>query len=142
MVKIQKYNQNQWLSPYLRDFFGPFFSNLEEYPTDFTPAVDVRETKDAYILQADLPGVTEKDITVEIKDGVLTVSGERTQETVKEGEGYHRRERCFGSFSRSFSIGDTVNTDNIEARFKNGMLEVRLPKAEKEKPRTIPISNK
>lgn len=103
------------------------------------PAMDLVETEDHLVLRGDLPGLTEDDVNVEIKDNVLTVSGERKAENEEKGEGYHRVERSFGSFSRSLSLPQGVEPDQVEATFDNGVLEVRIPKPAEAKPRRVQI---
>jgi HSP20 family protein len=97
------------------------------------------ETESHFVLSADLPGMTEKDVNIEVEDRVLTVSGERkaTHETTKEG--YHRVERAFGSFSRSLTLPQGVDPEAVTASFDKGVLEVRVPKPEQSKPRQIQI---
>lgn len=104
------------------------------------PAMDLAESDDHLVLRADLPGMTEKDVDIEIKDGVLTVSGERKAEHEEKGEGFHRVERAFGSFSRSLSLPDGVDPDTVDATFKEGVLEVRVPKPAESKPTRVQIS--
>ena len=103
------------------------------------PAVDIRETDDALIVEAELPGIERKDVKVDIKDGVLTISGERKYEKETEEENIHRMERVYGRFSRSFSLPNNVDVDKVEAKLKNGVLTVRLPKKETARARTVEI---
>jgi HSP20 family protein len=103
------------------------------------PAVDVWETDDALVLSFDLPGVDEDRISVELEDNVLTVSGERERTEKNEGDRFYRYERRFGQFSRSVTLPQGVNEDEIKADYKAGVLEVRVPKPEEQKPRRIPI---
>jgi HSP20 family protein len=105
------------------------------------PAVDLVENEDDFVLRADLPGLTEDDVEVEVTEGVLTVSGERKAEQKKEGEGYYRVERAFGSFSRSLSLPEGVDADKVSAEFDSGVLEVRIPKPEERKPHRVQIGN-
>lgn len=107
--------------------------------SDWVPAVDIREDKDAYVLHADVPGVDPKDIQVHMENGVLTISGERKEDSVEEKENYKRVERIRGSFYRRFSLPDTADADRISARSVNGVLEVRIPKQEKVQPRRISV---
>lgn len=95
------------------------------------PHVDVSETDKGYEISAELPGMTEKDINVEVKDDVLTLSGEKKEESEKEEKDYHVSERRFGSFRRSFRLPSGVNQDKLSADFKNGVLKVVLPKSAK-----------
>ncbi|MGE5858288.1 MAG: Hsp20/alpha crystallin family protein [Solirubrobacterales bacterium] len=103
------------------------------------PAMDLVETEDHLVLRGDLPGMTEDDVDIEIKDGVLTVSGERKTDHEEKGEGYHRVERAFGSFSRSLNLPQGVDPEKIEAKFDNGVLEVRIPKPAEAKPTRVEI---
>jgi HSP20 family protein len=104
------------------------------------PAVDVLEGKDAYLIRAELPGMKKEDIKVEAKDGTLVLSGERKSEKPAEGVEYRHVERVSQKFWRSFSLPDTVKHDGIEASYRDGVLEIRVPKAEEAKPRQIEIS--
>jgi HSP20 family protein len=104
------------------------------------PAMDVVEAGDHFVLRADLPGLSENDVKVELEDNVLTVSGERKSKHEQEGEGYYRVERSFGSFSRSLTLPEGVDADGIQASFDNGVLELRIPKPEQAKPRKVQIS--
>jgi HSP20 family protein len=104
------------------------------------PAMDVVETDDHFVLRADLPGLSEKDINIELEDNVLTVSGERKAEHEQRNEGYYRVERASGSFSRSLTLPEGVNAEGIQAHFDSGVLEVRIPKPEQQKPRKVQIS--
>lgn len=106
---------------------------------DWTPAVDIKEEKDAYVIHADIPGVDPKDIEVHMENGVLSVKGERESEKKEEREGYKRIERSKGSFFRSFSLPDSVDGDNISAKSKNGVLEVRIPKSNNNGSRKISV---
>jgi HSP20 family protein len=103
------------------------------------PAMDLVETEDHLVLRADLPGMTEDDVEIEIKDGVLTVSGERKTEHQEKSEGFYRVERAFGSFSRSLNLPDRVDAGEINASFDNGVLEVKIPKPAESKPHRVQI---
>ena len=105
----------------------------------WVPAMDLVETDDHFVLRADLPGLTEDDIAIELEDNVLTVSGERKSETEKRDEGFYRLERAFGQFSRSLTLPEGVDPESIAAAFSNGVLEVRVPKPEERKPRRVSI---
>lgn len=104
------------------------------------PAMDLVETADAFVLRADLPGLTEKDVNIEFEDNVLTISGERKSEHEEKKEGYYRVERSYGSFSRSLTLPEGVDPDAVKANFDRGVLEVRVPKPEERKPRKVAIS--
>jgi len=104
------------------------------------PAMDLVETGDHYVLRADLPGLSENDVTIELEAGVLTIAGERKAEHTEENGGYRRFERSYGSFSRSLTLPKGVDADAVEASFDRGVLEVRIPKPEQIKPRKVTIS--
>jgi HSP20 family protein len=102
--------------------------------------MDVVETGDHFVLKADLPGLSENDVKIELEDNVLTIAGERKAEHEQQGEGYYRVERSWGAFSRSLTLPEGVNADAIQANFDRGVLEVRIPKPEEQKPRKVQIS--
>jgi HSP20 family protein len=106
----------------------------------WTPAMDLLETQDEFVLRADLPGMGESDVNIEIEDNVLTVSGERKTEHEDKREGFHRLERAYGSFSRSLTLPKGIDAEAVSAAFDRGVLEVRVPKPEQRKPRRIAIS--
>src|SRR5690242_10167063 len=104
------------------------------------PPMDLIETADHYVLRADLPGLSDDDVTVQLEDNVLTISGERNAQHEQNEEGYYRIERAFGSFARSLTLPDGVNPDGVEAQFDRGVLEIRIPKPEQKKPRNVQIT--
>jgi len=106
----------------------------------WAPAMDLVETEDAFLLKADLPGLGEDDISLELQDNVLTLSGERRFEHEVKRDGYHRIERGSGSFARSLTLPDGVDADAIGASFDRGVLEIRIPKPEEKKPRRLQIA--
>ena len=106
----------------------------------WTPALDVVETDEHYVLRADLPGLSESDVKIELEENVLTISGERKAEHQERKGGYYRVERSSGSFSRSLTLPEGVDADGIKAGFDNGVLEVSIPKPEQHKPRKVQIS--
>jgi HSP20 family protein len=105
----------------------------------WTPAMDLLETEEHFVLRADLPGMTESDVNIELEDNVLTVSGERKAEHEDKREGFYRMERSFGQFRRSLTLPDGVDADGISAAFDKGVLEVRIPKPEQRMPRKVAI---
>ena len=123
--------------------FGPVFDTPS--PTNggtmrrWMPAMDLVETEDHFVLRADLPGLSEEDVNIEVEDRVLTVSGERKAEHTESKDGYHRVERAFGSFSRSLTLPEGIDAEAVSASFDRGVLEVRIPKPEERKPRKISI---
>jgi HSP20 family protein len=104
------------------------------------PAMDLVETDDDFVLRADLPGLSEGDVNIELEDNVLTISGERKAEHEERKEGYYRVERSSGTFSRSLTLPEGVEPDAVQASFDRGVLEVRVPKPEAKKPRKVAIS--
>jgi HSP20 family protein len=120
---------------------GNFFSrwNRELEETTF-PNVDIVEGKDGYQIKADLPGLDKKDIKVEVENGVLSIKGEKKEEKVeREKDHYYHLERTFGSFSRSFKLPDNVSSENVDAKYANGVLELTLKKIEAAKPKAIEV---
>ncbi|MFP3875007.1 MAG: Hsp20/alpha crystallin family protein [Thiohalophilus sp.] len=109
--------------------------------SDWIPAVDIKETKDAFILHADVPGVDPKDVDVHMENGILTIKGERESEKKDEREGYKRVERQYGSFYRRFSLPDTADAEKISAKSKNGVVEITIPKKEAVQPRKISVES-
>jgi HSP20 family protein len=104
------------------------------------PPMDLIETPDHYVLRADLPGLSDGDVNVHLEANVLTISGERKAEHEDQQEGYYRLERAFGAFSRSLTLPDGVDPDGIQAHFDRGVLEIRVPKPEQKKPKTVQIT--
>ena len=102
--------------------------------------MDVVETDDHYVLRADLPGLSEGDVNVELEDSVLTISGKRSTECEERKNGYRRVERSYGSFSRSVTLPEGVDADGIQANFDKGVLEVQVAKPEQIKPRKVAIT--
>jgi len=121
--------------------FDSFFSGSRTAAVTrpWAPAVDVAETEDAIVLTADLPGLAEDDIAIEVDDGVLTVSGERRDERNEEQSGFRRLERSFGRFSRALRLPRGTDPEAITASFERGVLEVRVAKPESPKPHRVAI---
>ncbi len=118
------------------------FDRLFDSPTAaqrWAPAMDLVEAEDHYLLKADLPGVSEEDVSIEVENGVLTLSGERKAEHERSERGFYRIERAFGAFQRQLTLPEGIDTDAVTAEFDQGVLSVRIPKPEKVKPRRITI---
>ena len=130
----------------LQDQFNRLFNESfrnhgeESALTTWAPAVDIYETPNELVVKADLPDVNEKDIDVRVENNLLTNRGERTFEKSVSEENFLRVERAYGSFSRSFSLPNTVNAEAIAAEYKNGVLTVTLPKREESKPRQVKVA--
>lgn len=117
--------------------WDPFFTARPA--SAFAPAFEVKETADAFVLRADVPGVDEKDLDIAVHNGVLSVSGSRSAEDRKDGESYAVYERQFGSFSRSFALPDVADSDRVDAKLEHGVLTLTIAKKAEAKPRKIAI---
>lgn len=106
---------------------------------DWMPTVDISETESEYLIKAELPEVKKEDVKVTVENGVLTLQGERRQEKEEKGKKYHRVERSYGSFARSFTLPESVDEGAVKAEYKDGMLSLHLPKTEKVKPKSIDV---
>jgi HSP20 family protein len=120
-------------------FFGPAATDRNGY--QWKPSVDVFEDEAGVHVNVDVPGVKAEDLKIEVEKNVLTVRGERKLEHEDKKEGYHRVERYFGNFSRSFALGDEVNTENVEAKYENGVLRISLQKRPAAKRREIAVKS-
>jgi len=107
---------------------------------DWAPSVDVSETEGEYQIKAEIPDVKKEDVKVTLEDGVLTIQGERKQEKEVKGKRYHRVERSYGRFARSFTLPDVIDEEKVKAEFKDGILHLALPKSEKAKPKAIEVT--
>jgi len=106
---------------------------------DWSPTVDIVETPEEFQIKAELPEVKNEDVKVSVDGGVLRIEGERKQEKEEKGKKFHRIERSYGSFLRTFTLPDNVDESRVQAEFKDGLLNVRLRKAEKAKPKSIEV---
>jgi HSP20 family protein len=123
-------------------FFDEAVTRLMSEPRasrPWSPAVDILETEDAVTLKADLPDVKTEDIDIRVENGTLTLRGTRRFEKDENVKGYHRIERSYGEFVRSFAVPPTVETDKVGAEYKNGVLTITLPKKETAKPRQVKV---
>ncbi|MCH7950448.1 MAG: Hsp20/alpha crystallin family protein [Candidatus Dadabacteria bacterium] len=134
--------------------FKPFYSDVDRLINEFgrgfhsgeatdeaswSPKVDIYETENTYVLNAELPGLKKKEIKIDLNDNTLTLNGEKKFEEKVDKENYVRVERSYGSFTRSFVLSDNVNAENITASYKDGVLKVTLPKKEEAKPKEIKV---
>jgi HSP20 family protein len=108
----------------------------------WTPAVDITEHDDQYIVKVELPGVNKDEVKITLDNNILTIRGEKKQDREVKKENYHRVERSYGSFQRSFTLPSTVKSDKIDAVYKDGVLQIALPKAEEAKPKQIEVKVK
>lgn len=106
---------------------------------DWMPIVDISETDGEYLIKAELPEVKKEDVKVTVENGVLTLQGERRQEKEEQGKKYHRVERSYGSFVRSFTLPESIDESGVKAEYKDGVLNLHLPKSEKVKPKAIEV---
>lgn len=120
-------------------FSGRPFYSAADAADPITPPVDIEETADGYIVRADLPGMTEKDVKVSLVGDTLTLRGERRREVETKSGHVHRTERLFGSFERSFTLPAPVRADKVKASYRNGVLEIQVPKAEEARVREIEV---
>ena len=125
----------------LDSFFGEGLYPSEDVSNrTWMPSVNIRETEQAFFVEAELPGLTKKDIDITLENNMLKLSGERRFEKDTNEESYHRVERSYGSFLRTFSLPSQVNAESVKASFKDGVLTIEVPKAEEAKPRKIAIN--
>ena len=120
---------------FTQDLLPRSFGGMREW----TPALDISETEEAVVVKAELPGLEANDVEVTLQDNVLTIQGEKKEEKEEKSKNFHRVERSYGQFERSFQLPTTVKDDKVEAAFKNGVLTVELPKAEEAKARSVKI---
>ena len=136
-------NRGSLIGPNFDDFVERFFYGWPAFERQsdvlWTPRVDVSETDKEILLDVEIPGIDKKDIKIEVKDGTLYIFGERKQERKTENTEYSRVERHYGKFERSFGLPETVDVGKVSAKFKDGILELTLPKTEKAKPKEIKV---
>ncbi len=123
--------------------FDNFYRSFPEEGENLTPGypvVDIKETKDDYVIAAEVPGMSKDDIKLSVEDNTLTIKGEKKEEKKEKDENFHRVERRYGSFQRSFNLDTPIETENISASCKDGILTIHLPKKEESKPKEISIS--
>jgi len=122
-----------------REAFTPFFGETELSTRSWAPPVDIYETENNIVLKAELPGIDPKDVEIRVEDNTLYLKGERKHEKEVKEENYHRVERSYGSFARSFSLPNSIDADKVKAEYKDGLLTLSMPKREEAKPKTIKI---
>ena len=142
IARLEPFRGLSTLQDQLNRLFNESFRTQEEGSalTHWAPAVDISETPNELVVKADLPDVNEQDIDVRVENNLLTIRGERKFEKSVSEENFLRVERAYGSFSRSFSLPNTLNTDAIAAAYRNGVLTVTLPKREETKPRQVKVT--
>lgn len=132
------------LDPYSRSSDWPFRGgrDLNTKGSDWAPRADICETDEDFNVKVEVPGIKREDVKINLENHVLSISGENKQENEEKGKKFHRIERYYGSFSRSFSLPENVDEDKIEAVFNDGLLTLRIPKTEVKKPKAIEIKVK
>ena len=145
LVKWDPFVELEDVSKHLNRIFGKFPARTEPSRellamAEWAPNVDITETDTAYLIKGEIPGVNKEDVKVNIEDGMLIMSGERKQEKEEQGKKFHRIERCYGSFMRSFRLPDNVDESAVKAEFKDGMLNVTLPKSAQAKTKAVNVS--
>ena len=154
-MSLVRWNPSRELATWPSDLFGiqremnrmfdGFFrgTNDEDYTiSTWMPAVDIAEHDDEYLVKVELPGVNKDEVKLTLENNILTIRGEKKQEKETKRENYHRVERSYGSFQRSFTLPAAVKSDKIDASYKDGILTVSLPKAEEAKPKQIEVKVK
>jgi HSP20 family protein len=144
IVRFEPFKELPTLQERMNRAFGDVWGRTHTPDEDYIsgswmPAVDVREGKEALEISAELPGIDPKDVGVSVENGVLTLNGSRNFEKASEGETYHRVERVYGSFERSFSLPTNVDPEKVHAVYRHGVLTLTLPKREEAKPKSISI---
>jgi HSP20 family protein len=145
LIKWDPFVELDDVSKRLNRIFGRFPARTEaerEVLTvaDWAPTVDITETDTAYLIKGEIPGVNKEDVKVTIEDGMITMRGERKMEKEEKDKKFHRIERSYGSFMRSFRVPDDVDEAAVKAEFKDGMINVTLPKSEKAKAKSVNVS--
>lgn len=145
LVKWDPFKELEDVSTRLNRLFGrstlPVESDREMLAVaDWMPSVDISETDSAYLVKAEIPGVKKEDVKVTIEDGMLTIQGERKQEKEEKGKKYHRIERSYGSFTRSFRVPDDADESAVKAEFKDGMLNITLNKSKKSRSNAVNVA--
>jgi HSP20 family protein len=142
LIRWEPARELQSIQQEMNRLFGTFVdpqSGVDGGGRRWVPATDLVEEGDHYVLRADVPGVSEDDVKVELEDNVLTISGERKSEHEQRKNGYYRIERASGRFARSLTLPEGVDAASIKARFENGVLEVSIPKPAERKPHRVAI---
>jgi len=143
LVRVSPFRGLVNIQDEMNRLFNDFFSQGERskgMPSIWSPLVDIAETDNDITVTVEAPGMQKDDINITIQDNVLTLKGEKKQENVEKKKQYHRIERTYGQFERSFSLPTTIQTDKVKAGFRNGVLTITLPKSEEAKPKEVTIS--
>jgi len=131
-------NMNRQVDRFFNAFLAPA-GETRKNPDHWNPAADIYENDDAYVVKVELPGIDKDHVNIDVKEKILTISGERSDETEVSADRIYRRERFQGKFHRAFSLPNTADADKIEAEFADGLLKITIPKAKELKPKQITI---
>jgi len=140
LIRWNPYQNLVSLPAEINRFFNDFGVDAWDTDTVWSPAVDITETEDGFEVKAEIPGMNKDEIKINYEDDMLTLSGERNQEKEEKNKNFHRIERRYGKFQRSFCLPNHIKADAIKANYKNGVLTVNIPKSEDAKPKEIAIS--
>ena len=145
LIKWDPFRELEDVSNRLNRIFGRSTARAESGQemlavADWSPSIDISETDAAYLIKAEIPGVKKEDVKVTIQDGMLTIQGERKMEKEEKGKKFHRVERSYGSFVRSFRVPDDADENKVKAEFKDGMINITLAKSAKAKTKAISVS--
>lgn len=130
LIKFEPMREIETLHERIQKYFDDFSSFGFNFSETFSPKIDISEEKDKINVVAEIPGVKKQDIKITLQDNILTIEGEKKQETEKKEKNYYRSERMFGSFKRSFTLPAEVDSEKVEAKFEDGMLNISLKKLE------------
>ena len=144
LIKFEPFRDLDLMNTNIRRFFDDFPTAAQEFSTTYHPKIDIYEDDKKIYFEAEVPGISKKDLNISVRDNILTVTGEKKKESAEgreqKGKNFFRSERTYGSFTRSFTLPDEVNTGKIEAKFNDGILKIEIEKATPKKPEERVIS--
>lgn len=140
LIKFEPFRDLDLLNTNIRRFFDDFPTTAQEFSSTYHPQIDIYEDDKKIYFEAEVPGISKKDLNISVHDNVLMVTGEKKKELEQKGKNFFRSERSYGSFTRSFTLPDEVNTEKIEAKFNDGILKIEIEKAAPKKPEERIIS--
>ena len=140
LIKFEPFRDLDLLNTNIRRFFDDFPAATQEFSATYHPKIDIYEDDKKIYFDAEVPGISKNDLNISVHDNILTVTGEKKKETEQKGKNFFRVERAYGSFTRSFTLPDEVNTEKIEAKFTDGILKIEIEKALPKKPEERVIS--
>jgi HSP20 family protein len=129
LIKFEPLREFENFQNKLQRFFGDFPTMGSEFGQAFTPRIDISEDEKHIYVEAEIPGVKKEEINISLEDNILTIKGEKKSQQEKEDKTYYRSERSYGTFTRSFTLPETINPDSVKANFENGILHIAMEKA-------------